>query len=619
MDQRVDWMIQIASGVQAAHQQLILHRDLKPANVLINNEDQAILTDFGLAKFLEPMMPETSRTTAGKIMGTPQYMSPEQVAAEPATMSTDIYGLGGILYYLLTGKPPFDHATFLETCQAVRDEAIVSPRKIVEGIPRDLETICLKCLARNPEHRYPSVDSLLVDLTAFRDHRPVAARPVSAFEQLGYWARRNVTKAIVSAIAMLIALGSVVTIAVLWQRSSDNARRAKESLEGLQRANASLFDSVALISSSLKVAEQDTATLELQLELLEGITSTWDRLMDLGQLSPEDRRVMGDAWFKKSAVESRLGRRREKLESLETAEAIFQALADEFPDDLRYLFSVFHCQNARSDTKRAFATIEQIYVRDHSRNIDYRDAYAHAAMMRGRGFALAGLLDLARPLLGLAQTLASENLTERPDVAIYWKKRAEVSMSLAWLDLMVGDVLTVGEQIDSSVRDLEKANELMPGDSSILNNAIDACLLDFTLAMTEQDFNRAELALSSADHFHSILAAVQNQSDSFFRTKCQLACHRFYLEYERGDSVQIEAAAEAWRDASFEWVKKRAKQYAPANQLTYCLALQSQLLNSNERDICLEISRTIDLGTFEEIDKPRNWQGFRSDTCVFER
>lgn len=170
------YLAQIARAVHHAHQAGIVHRDLKPANVLLDGDDQPLVTDFGLAKRFEG---DPSLTGTGAILGTPSYMSPEQARGETPGPSGDIYSLGAILYELLTGRPPFLASSAVETLLLVRGEEPVRPRLLNPQIDTDLEMICRKCLEKRPEHRYASAAHLADDLEAFLQGEPVSARSSS--------------------------------------------------------------------------------------------------------------------------------------------------------------------------------------------------------------------------------------------------------------------------------------------------------------------------------------------------------------------------------------------------------------------------------------------------------
>ncbi len=173
----------MARGIHHAHKHGILHRDLKPSNVLLTADGVPKVTDFGLAKLLDA---ESGPTPTEAFLGTPSYMSPEQAAGNMrgAGVQADVYGLGAILYALLTGKPPFKGTTLLNTLEKVRNEEPVPPARLQKGVPRDLESICLRCLEKEPARRYASAEALADDLRRFCDGQPIQARPIGLARRL---------------------------------------------------------------------------------------------------------------------------------------------------------------------------------------------------------------------------------------------------------------------------------------------------------------------------------------------------------------------------------------------------------------------------------------------------
>jgi TolB-like protein/predicted Ser/Thr protein kinase/Tfp pilus assembly protein PilF len=200
----------LARAVHYAHQRGILHRDIKPGNVLLDANGEPHLTDFGLARLTET---ESTVTRTIETLGTPSYMAPEQALGNPAgaglTGATDVYGLGAVLYHLLTGHPPFAGGTTYETIRLLLETEPRQPRLWNPKIDRDLSTICLKCLEKNPQHRYPSALALAQDLERWLKHEPIHARRTGIFGRGKKWVRRNPTRALllVSLIALAAAIG----------------------------------------------------------------------------------------------------------------------------------------------------------------------------------------------------------------------------------------------------------------------------------------------------------------------------------------------------------------------------------------------------------------------------
>ena len=211
--QSARYVEKIARAIHYAHGRQILHRDLKPANVLIDQDDEPQVTDFGLAKVMQT---ETGATLSGTIMGSPSYMPPEQARGDirAVDVRSDVYGLGAVLYELLCGRPPFRAETPLETLREVLEKDPVAPRLLHPKLPRDLETICLKCLEKPRERRYSTALELANELHRFLNNESISARPVSAPERVFRWCRRKPALASVGAAALLllivVAVGSPI-------------------------------------------------------------------------------------------------------------------------------------------------------------------------------------------------------------------------------------------------------------------------------------------------------------------------------------------------------------------------------------------------------------------------
>jgi len=195
----------VASTVHYAHEHGILHRDIKPGNILLDANGEPHLTDFGLARLVES---ESSVTQTLDVLGTPSYMAPEQAVGNNAAVSnaTDVYGLGAVLYQLLTGQPPFAGGTTYETIKLLEDTEPRPPRLLNPKIDRDLSTICLKCLEKDPKRRYSSALTLAEDLDRWLKHEPIRARHTGIFSRARKWVQRNPTSAVLA--ASLVALAA---------------------------------------------------------------------------------------------------------------------------------------------------------------------------------------------------------------------------------------------------------------------------------------------------------------------------------------------------------------------------------------------------------------------------
>ena len=270
----------LAAGMVVAHQRGIIHRDLKPANVLIAHDGTLKVTDFGLVKRLED---DSSQTRTGAILGTPSYMSPEQANGQTHQIGppADQYALGAILYELLTGRPPFQGTSVLNTLEQVRKKEPVPPSQLQTKIPRDLETICLKCLEKDQARRYADVAAMAEDLRRFQAGEPIVARPVSRPERLWRWCVRNPLvaglAAAAAAILMVAATGGTTLAVVISQQNQaltatnvklDEARSAAVERQIEAEKKQKLAEKAALAAN---LQNQNAVDTEVKmLELLEG-------------------------------------------------------------------------------------------------------------------------------------------------------------------------------------------------------------------------------------------------------------------------------------------------------------------------------------------------------------
>jgi hypothetical protein len=270
----------LARAMHHAHQRGIVHRDLKPANILLQRTDKdrkegvqepdrqdgrsrpvfppspglllslfPKIADFGLAKLMQD--DQAGPTQTGDVLGTPSYMSPEQVEGSGSrsgaglgiSPATDVYGLGAVLYELLTGRPPFRGETPLATCRQILSTEPVPPSRLQPACPRDAETICLKCLQKEPHKRYPSALALAEDLQRFGEGRPIAARPITAWGRAVKWARRRPAVA-----ALLLAIVAVTFLGLAgtsWQWREAEKRRLEAEARRSEAETRSYFDRIA--------------------------------------------------------------------------------------------------------------------------------------------------------------------------------------------------------------------------------------------------------------------------------------------------------------------------------------------------------------------------------------
>jgi WD40 repeat protein/predicted Ser/Thr protein kinase len=243
----------IAEAVEHAHQRGVLHRDLKPSNILLDPLDQPRVTDFGLAKLVSQ---EAELTVTGQVLGSPNYMPPEQAAGKfsEGGPASDVYSLGAILYELLTGRPPFQGDSLHSVLAQVQAAEPVPPRRLNPGIPPDLQTICLKCLQKEPARRYASARALANDLGCFLENKPILARPVPLLERAWLWCRRRPLLAAMS--AALVAAVVVGVAGIVWQWRQAEFHAQGEMRQRLIAENDAAETRLNLYAADIAVASQ---------------------------------------------------------------------------------------------------------------------------------------------------------------------------------------------------------------------------------------------------------------------------------------------------------------------------------------------------------------------------
>lgn len=320
---------QLARAMFSAHQRGVLHRDLKPSNILLTDDLQPKITDFGLAKCTTN---DSQMTVAETIMGTPSYMPPEQAQGrlEEIGPQSDIYSLGAVLYELLTGRPPFRGSTPLETVRQVIGQEVTPPRHLAPKTPRDLETICLKCLHKQPAARYATAADLADDLVRFRRSEPISARRIGFVGRSWRWCQRNRT--LTAAMAITCCVIIIGTAAVIWQRQQTEQAREVAQQQYL-RFTAEADEKFNLIEDLMQRIPEDALAQDQRLR--SALTSYEDWLAE----EPTGEAVQAsyaDALFRVGEIRRRIGQYEQAETIYRRASEHYQRLLTSSPDRSEY-------------------------------------------------------------------------------------------------------------------------------------------------------------------------------------------------------------------------------------------------------------------------------------------
>jgi len=368
------YMESVSRAVHEAHVHGILHRDLKPQNVLIDEKsDRALVADFGLAKLTEVA---EEMTRAGEVMGTPQFMSPEQAQdASSVTARSDVYSLGATLYHMLTARPPFQAATGMETLRQVIDQEPVPPRQLNRSIDLDLETICLKCLEKDPSRRYVSAELLADDLSHYLNHQPIKARRTGVLGRAWRLCRRNPRTAVAATLAVAFLIVALVATTVGYVETTaalESAEAAREQDKETARLARDAIDRFFTRVSEYELLDQP-GMQPLRQDLLEDAIDYYRQFLARRGSDPLIRDELAMTHFRVGRITELVESPEKALPSYERARVVQHQLAAERPADLARL-------KALSDTEnRIGRALHQMQILDEA-----LDAYAEAAAIRER-------------------------------------------------------------------------------------------------------------------------------------------------------------------------------------------------------------------------------------------
>lgn len=522
----------VCRAVHAAHEEGILHRDIKPANILI--EDGTLrprIADFGLAKLQNE---DQELTRSGEAMGTPSYMPPEQFGdAASATARSDIYSIGATLYHLMSGRPPFKAATSMATMRQVLNVEPVALRELNPEVDQDVETICMKCLEKEPDRRFQTAKEVADELKRFINGEPILSRPISRPERLLRWCRRNPVVSSLSGLAATSMSVAVVSFAVAYFETDEARKKVEASLDETAKAQklseASFQDALAAVNDFFTHVSEDRllnepGTEELRHELLDLARDYYKRFLNRRSDDPTVRDEVALSHFRVGLIVEELDSPQAAVESYEKARDLQLALLSDLPDD--------KSKEAKA-TKRAL-----------SRTLN---ALARVA-------TLSGDLDGAEELFTETRQLRLELVESTPDA----EERFEFDRLLASVDMNLGLLARRRSNFDEAATLYQTAQELRkktlpvkPKDPQLRRDLAKGWYNLANLAVDQND------AVGVSDNVKLAIAQLQellNETPEDLRDRYLLAiCYRLKADLDAAlisvDGSKLPDSIEAYYEA----------------------------------------------------------------------
>lgn len=461
-----EWMEPICRAVEAVHRQGILHRDLKPQNILLESATgRSLLADFGLAKLADD---ETAMTQTGDAVGTPAYMSPEQFEdASRIGAAADIYGLGATLYCVLSGRPPFQAASAIQTMKQVLESEAIPLRQLNPAVDRDLETICMKCLDKSPARRYESAAALADELKRYLEGRPILARPVSLPERATRWCRRNPLVASLIGVSFAAVLFGMVALGISNVRTEAARKRSEESFH---EAKAAVNDLFTLVSEERLLNEPGLQTVRR--DLLERARGYYERFLERRSNDPALQTELAGTKYRMGLIEEALGEPQKALDWFAKARDWQKAHAAAQPDSTEAARALSNTLNAMGriaaqrekldEATENFTAAEKLRERliektsKASDKFDLLRLHANSRMNLGLVARRRGNFDLARTLYLEAQEQRRKALPTNPQDRAMRRDLAKGFYNLANLAIDQNDEAALRENIDEAIKRYEE-------------------------------------------------------------------------------------------------------------------------------------------------------------------
>ncbi|MFL5340052.1 MAG: protein kinase domain-containing protein [Gemmataceae bacterium] len=511
-------MVPLARAIQAAHAAGIIHRDLKPGNILLQAPGPGTqesgpgvaelcpkITDFGLAKEIDSAV---GNTQTGAVLGTPSYMAPEQASGQVRAVgpAADVYALGAILYELLTGRTPFLGATPLDTVMQVATDEPVRPRQLQPKCPADLETICLKCLQKEPRKRFATAGELADDLQRFLNGESIRARPVGPLERGWRWARRNPQVAALLAVLAAVVVGGFVIVFSLWRQSesrrvfaSQQEGRAKEQEA---RAKANLLKAIEAVDRMMtRVVDERLAYVpqfeDERRQILEDAVAFYHSFLEQEQSDPALRREMGRAYQRLGKVFLSLGKVEKAHDSYREALRLQEQLTGEFPSEPKFRHDLAQTLIEQAIAYRMQGDVGQAASADeHARSLaealvsefpddpSYYETLGHVQTQLGYLYFQKGQLDVAPIAFQTSIQVFANILMMRPGDFHARLELAKARTALGFFQLNINRFNDAEERLTPNVAELTNLLADFPEKKKEIEPALAEARLDLAAVYT---------------------------------------------------------------------------------------------------------------------------------------